>query len=122
MAVSGSLSQKIKTLDSFFSLEPAELRDLINNIRMVEDALGKKYYGLTSGQKKSRVFRRSLFAVKDIKKAEKFTEENVRSIRPANGIEPKYLKTILKKIAKRFIESLSDIYSLIKDSLSIVRF
>jgi len=99
-----TLSRTIKTPDSFFSLEPAELKDLIDNIRVVEDALGKIHYGLTPGQRKSRVFRRSLFVVKDIKKGEKFTEDNIRSIRPADGIKPKYLKKILGKKAGKSLK------------------
>ncbi|MEA3346920.1 MAG: pseudaminic acid synthase [Candidatus Auribacterota bacterium] len=99
-----TLSRKIKSPDSFFSLELAELKNLVGNIRMVEDALGKTHYGLTPDQKKSRVFRRSLFVVKDIKKGEKFTEDNVCSIRPANGVKPKYLKKILGRKAKKNIK------------------
>ncbi|MCK5160363.1 MAG: pseudaminic acid synthase [Candidatus Aureabacteria bacterium] len=100
-----TLSRKIKTPDSFFSLEPAELKDLVDNIRMAEDALGKIHYGLTPGQKKSRVFRRSLFVVKDIKKGEKFTEDNVRSIRPADGLKPNNFKKILGKTARKNIKN-----------------
>ena len=56
--------------DSFFSLEPHELKDLIKNIRNAEKALGKIHYGLTEEEKKSRIFRRSLFVVKNIRKGE----------------------------------------------------
>jgi len=96
-----TLSRKIKTPDSFFSLEPHELKELAANVRMVEAALGKVHYGLTPDQKKSRIFRRSLFVADDIEKGDKFTEKNVRSIRPANGLKPKYLRSILGKNAKR---------------------
>lgn len=99
-----TLSRKIKTPDSFFSIEPAELKQLIDGIRVAEKALGKVRYGITNEEKKSRIFRRSLFAVKDMKEGEIFTEENVRSIRPANGLKPKYVKKILGKKAKRDIE------------------
>ena len=53
---------------------------------------------------RGRVFRHSLFIVRNIKKGEVFTEENIKSIRPANGIEPKYIKDILGKEAKKDIE------------------
>ena len=99
-----TLSRKIKTPDSFFSTEPQELKDLVENIRMVEEALGTVHYGLTKEEKKSRIFRRSLFIVRNIKKGEVFTEENIKSIRPANGLKPKYLKIILCKKAKRDIK------------------
>ncbi|MCK5451205.1 MAG: pseudaminic acid synthase [Candidatus Omnitrophica bacterium] len=92
-----TLSRKMKTPDSFFSSEPHELKDLIDNIRIAESAIGKIRYGITEKEKESRIFRRSLFAVRDIKKGEIFTEENIRAIRPAGGLKPKYMKFILKK-------------------------
>ncbi|NQT33350.1 MAG: pseudaminic acid synthase [Candidatus Omnitrophica bacterium] len=97
-------SRKLKTPDSFFSAEPEELKELVCNVRSVEQALGKVSYGAGSKEKKSRVFRRSLFVVEDIKKGDIFTEDNIRSIRPAHGIKPKYLKNILGKKAKRNIK------------------
>ena len=93
------LSRKMKTPDSFFSIEPNELKLLVENVRMVEAVLGKIHYGLTGDEEKSKIFRRSLFSVKDIKRGELFTEENVRSIRPGHGLKPKYLEKILKKPA-----------------------
>lgn len=96
-----TLSRKIETPDSFFSIEPKELRNLVDNIRIVEKALGKVRYGITNEEKKSLIFRRSLFTVKDIKKREVLTEENVKSIRPAYGLAPKYLKMIIGKKAKK---------------------
>lgn len=98
-----TLSRKIKTPDSFFSIEPQELKELVDNIRIAEQALGKISYGLTKKEKNSRIFRRSLFVVKDIRRGEVFTEENVKSIRPADGIMPKHLKIILKNKAKMAI-------------------
>lgn len=85
-------------------MEPEEFKQMVKSVREVEKALGKVTYDLTEKQKKSRVFSRSLFVVKDIKKGEKFTEENVRSIRPGYGMEPKYLKDVLGKRAKRDLE------------------
>jgi pseudaminic acid synthase len=98
------LSRKIKTADSFFSIEPEELKELVTNIRIAEKALGKVYYGLTKEESKSKVFRRSLFAVKDIKKGEVFSQENVKSIRPSDGLKPKYIAAILGRKAKRDIK------------------
>lgn len=95
-----TLSRKIKTPDSFFSIEPQELKELVKNIRTVEKALGHIHYGLTAQEKKNRVFRRSLFVVKDVKAGEKFTEENIRSIRPGYGLKPKYLCKIIGKLAR----------------------
>ncbi len=99
-----TLSRKIKTPDSFFSVEPGELKVLADNIRLIENALGHPSYRITAGQKRSLGFRRSIFAVKDIKAGGAFTEENIRSIRPAKGLRPKYLKDIIGKKAGRAIK------------------
>ena len=85
--------------DAAFSMEPAEFKQMVKSIREVEKSLGKVTYDLTEKQKKSRTFSRSLFVVKDIKKGEMFTEENVRSIRPGYGLHPKYLSDVLGKKA-----------------------
>jgi len=97
-----TLSRKIKTPDSFFSVEPSELKLLVENIRIAERSLGKIHYGLTKEEQKSKIFRRSLFVTKNIKIGEAFTEKNVRAIRPAYGLPPKYLKYILgKRLSKK---------------------
>jgi sialic acid synthase SpsE len=98
-----TLSRRKKTADSFFSLEPKELKTLVEDVRLAEQALGETRYGLTEKEKESLVFRRSLFAVKDIKKGEVFNEDNIRSIRPANGLKPKYMKKIIGREAKKNI-------------------
>ncbi|MFH0983998.1 MAG: pseudaminic acid synthase [Candidatus Omnitrophota bacterium] len=94
------LSKKIKTPDSFFSIVPSELEALVKAVRIVEKSLGQVHYGLTDAEQKSKVFRRSLFVARDVKKGEVFTEENVRSVRPSNGLSPKYLPFILGKRAR----------------------
>ena len=99
-----TLSRKIKTPDNFFSMEPDELKQLVDSIRIVEKALGKVRFGLTEEEQKSKIFRRSLFTVKNIKMGETLSEENVKSIRPAYGMKPKYLKTILGKQARKDIK------------------
>jgi pseudaminic acid synthase len=98
-----TLSRKAKSPDSFFSLEPEEFRRLACNIRMVEKAIGKIHYGPTKGEKEGKVFRRSLFSVRDIRKGEILSEENVRSIRPGFGLPPKYLGDVLGKRSKKSI-------------------
>ena len=75
--------------DAAFSMEPAEFKRMVDEIRIVEKALGRVTYELTEKQKKSREDGRSLFVVKDIKEGETFTEENIRSIRPAFGMDRK---------------------------------
>lgn len=98
-----TLSRSIKTPDSFFSIEPSELKELVKNVRVTDKAVGKVYYGLTEKEKQSKIFRRSLFAVKDIKKGEKFTEENIKSIRPGYGLEPIHMNLVLGKKTKKNI-------------------
>ena len=99
-----TLSREIKTPDGFFSLEPEEFRTLVENVRIVEKALGRIHYGLTREERKSHVSRRSLFVVKDVKRGEYFTLENVRSIRPSQGLSPKYLPQVLGRKASRDID------------------
>ena len=94
-----TLSRKIKTPDSFFSIEPGELKQLVENVRITEKALGKIHYGPTEEERKSKVFRRSVFVVEDIKKGKIFSKRNIRSIRPADGLEPKFINAIFGRKA-----------------------
>lgn len=110
VALGASIIEKHFTLkradggpDASFSLEPEEFKDLVESVRQVEKAVGKVYYGAGKGESENIIFRRSLFVVKDIKKGEKFTRENVRSIRPGYGIAPKFLKKVIGKKAKNDI-------------------
>ncbi|MDD2806182.1 MAG: pseudaminic acid synthase [Elusimicrobiales bacterium] len=93
------LSRKHKGPDAPFSTEPAEFRRLVDSIRVIEKALGKVTY--TPGPRSARNmdFKRSLFAVADIIKGEIFTDENVRSIRPAYGLPPKNLPKVIGRRA-----------------------
>lgn len=86
--------------DGSFSMEPHEFKQMVQDIRTVEKALGSVCYDLTEKQKESKIFRRSLFVVEDIAAGEPFTEQNVRSIRPGYGLPPKYLPLVLGRIAK----------------------
>lgn len=85
--------------DGAFSMEPDEFKEMVDNIRIVEKALGKSAYELTGKQEKERSGSRSLFVVKDIKAGEKLTSENVRSIRPGHGLHTMYYEEILGKTA-----------------------
>jgi N-acetylneuraminate synthase len=87
--------------DAAFSLEPEEFKAMVDAVRVAEKALGRVNYEVTEKEAASRVFRRSLFVVKDMKAGEVFTEENVRSIRPGHGLTPKYLKTVLGRKASK---------------------
>ena len=98
------LDKRLGGPDAAFSLEPQEFKKMVDEVRRVEKSLGKISFELTEKIGKSRSFARSLFIVKDTKAGEKFSDENVRSIRPSSGLPPKYLKEILGKKAKRNIE------------------
>lgn len=84
--------------DAQFSLNPEEFSLMVKAVREAEKALGKVDYSINE---KNRKFARSLYVVKEIKKGEKFSKENIRSIRPANGLHPKYYDEILGKVASR---------------------
>jgi N-acetylneuraminate synthase len=99
-----TLSRDIPSPDRAFSIEPHELKALVDAVRTAEKALGGVYYGVSEKETQSRVFRRSLFVVKDMKVGETFTEENVRSIRPGYGLPPKFLKEVLGRKSARDIK------------------
>jgi pseudaminic acid synthase len=90
--------------DANFSLEPTEFKVMVDSIREVEKALGKVTYELTEKASSSKDFRRSLFVVEDVKAGEKFTLDNVKSIRPGFGLHPKYTEIIIGRTAKQYIK------------------
>ncbi len=90
------ISREIKNPDSDFSMEIDEFAQMVKDVKNTVKAIGAVSYDLTEEEKKSTVFRRSIYAVKDIKKGEQFTEENIRVIRPGFGLKPKYKNHLLK--------------------------
>jgi pseudaminic acid synthase len=95
-----TLSRSVSGPDSAFSLEPHEFKSMVEAVRTAERALGQVSYEVTDKEKASRVFRRSLFVVKDMKAGDVFTEQNVRSIRPGHGLLPKHLPEVLGRRAE----------------------
>lgn len=88
-------------VDSSFSMEPAEMAQLVLETERAWQALGQVSYGPTEAEKKSIQFRRSLYIVKDLKAGDVLTKENVRAIRPGLGLPTKYLEHVLgKRIVK----------------------
>ena len=84
-------------VDSSFSLEPAELKALVEETERAWQSLGHVSYGPTEAEKKSLVFRRSLYVVEDIAAGQVLTPANVRAIRPGLGLPPKYTETVMGK-------------------------
>jgi N-acetylneuraminate synthase len=99
-----TLSRSVPGPDSAFSLEPHEFKAMVEAVRTTEMALGEVHFGLSRKEEASRAFRRSLFVVKDVKEGEAFTEANVRSIRPGNGLHPRHLEEVLGRKAAQGIK------------------
>lgn len=88
-------------VDSTFSMEPAEMAQLVIETKSAWQALGQVSYGPLEAEKKSIQFRRSLYVVRDIKAGDLLTDENVRAIRPGLGLAPKYLEHVLgRRVSK----------------------
>jgi len=99
-----TLSRSNPGPDSAFSLEPDEFKAMVDAVRVTEKALGQVSYEVTEKEQASRVFRRSLFVVKDMKAGDVFTEDTVRSIRPGYGLHTRHLDEVLGRRAVRDIE------------------
>lgn len=90
-------------VDSSFSMEPAEMAQLVVETERAWQSLGQVSYGATAAEAKSLMFRRSLYIVKDLQAGEKLTADNVRAIRPGLGLPTKYLEQVLGKTVKQFV-------------------
>jgi len=107
VALGASIIEKHFTLDRSeggsdvaFSLEPDELKSLVEETRLTWEAMGNEIIGTLPAESESKRFRRSLYAVADIRKGMVISENQIRSIRPANGLPPKYLPDVLGRVAK----------------------
>ena len=92
-------------VDSAFSLEPEELKSLVVEAERAFLGLGQVNYGIQKAEKNSKIFKRSLYVAQDIAAGEKFTAENIRVIRPGDGLEPKYYEEILGKTARKELKA-----------------
>lgn len=99
-----TLDRSAGGVDDAFSMEPKEFADMVSDVRIMEQALGEYEYKLTDKQIAERKLSRSLFVVRDIKKGETLNKDNVRSIRPGNGMHTMYYEEVLGKKAATDIE------------------
>lgn len=99
------LDKSINSPDAAFSLDESEFKSLIDEIRTVEKSLGHIDYSISTAGQKNRHFMRSLYVIKDMKKGEEFTSENIGSFRPNLGISPKYYNEILGRKAVKDIKA-----------------
>lgn len=93
------LSREIENPDSSFSMSPEEFKQMVQDVRKTEAALGKVFYGAAGQEKENLKFRRSIFVTADIRAGEVFTGQNIRVIRPSDGLAPKYYTNVLGKRA-----------------------
>lgn len=96
-----TLSRSQPGTDAAFSLEPAEFQALVETVRTAYEALGRVQYGAGPEESAARRLRRSLFVVRPIRAGEPFTPENVRAIRPGDGLPPRCLEQVLGRRASR---------------------
>lgn len=111
VAMGGSIIEKhfcldraIKNPDSTFSMEPAEFAAMVRDVRQAEKAIGVVNYGATEAEQGNLAFRRSIFVTEDIPAGGTLTSENIRVIRPSNGLKPKYYEEVLGKTALQEIK------------------
>lgn len=95
-----TLSRAEGGVDAAFSMEPAEMKILVEESKRAWQALGKVQYGISEQEKKSLQFRRSLYIVEDMKAGDVIMPENMRAIRPGMGISPKYYDVVMGKKVK----------------------
>ncbi len=98
------ISREIENPDASFSMTPQEYKAMVRDIRTVEEAIGEPAYGVSPQEESSMVFRRSIFAVRDIAAGERLTPDNVRIIRPGYGLKPKYYRDIIGMRTDRALE------------------
>jgi N-acetylneuraminate synthase len=91
-------------VDSAFSMEPAEMAQLVAEANLAWQALGQIAYGPTEAEKKSLQYRRSLYIVENLRAGAVLTRENIRAIRPGLGLPPKYLEIMLGKTVKQNVK------------------
>lgn len=104
------LSKKFKSPDAKFSINPEQLKTLSKYSKQIYSALGEKNLNIQKTEIKSKKIRRSIFAIKNIKKGEKFTAKNISTFRPFIGIGAQHFFNVVGKKAKKNVKAFSPIY------------
>ena len=112
-----ALDNQKKSLDIDFSIKGREIKKLRNDVDIAFNLLGKNIFFRNKNESKSKVFRRSIFTTKKIKKGQKFTKNNLKVVRPGYGIEPKYFNKILNKKSPKNIDKHEPLKSAILKNL-----
>ena len=112
-----ALDNQKKGLDIDFSIKGREIKKLRNDVDIAFNLLGKNIFFRNKNENKSKVFRRSIFTTKKIKKGQKFTKNNLKVVRPGYGIEPKYFNKILNKKSPKNIDKHEPLKSAILKNL-----
>jgi N-acetylneuraminate synthase len=107
IALGGRVIEKHFTLkrsdggvDSTFSMEPDEMSSLVTESERAFLSLGKVQLDVQKVEEKSKAFKRSIYVVKDINQGQPFTGQNIKIIRPGDGLAPKFYNETLGKLAK----------------------
>ena len=112
-----ALNNQKKGFDIDFSLKGKEIKKLRDDIDIAYKLMGKSFFFRNKSENKSKIFRRSIFTTKDIKKGEKFSKDNIRVIRPGYGLAPKYFNKILNKKSPINIKNSEPVRSIILKKL-----
>ena len=113
-----ALNNQKKGFDIDFSLKGKEIKKLRDDIDIAYKLMGKSFFFRNKSENKSKIFRRSIFTTKDIKKGEKFSKDNIRVIRPGYGLAPKYFNRILNKKSPINIKNSEPVKSIILKKLN----
>ena len=95
------IDKSIGGADCDFSMEAKDFKEMVQKIRDTEQLLGKVDYSMNESKQKNRNYSRSIYVSKNIKKGEKFTTSNLKSVRPGYGMHPKHLNEFLDKVATK---------------------
>ena len=110
----------VESADSKFSMTMQEFAQMVKDVRATQLIAKGPIYELSDNERSQKVYRRSLFIAKDIKAGEVFTAENVRDIRPAYGVSPRYLKDMMGKTSDRDLKKGDPVTEQLLKSIKVI--